>query len=70
MNKIEVMDINGNILSCEVIKFIENKELNRVYVVYKDNNDILVSRLIKENNNYQIIPVEDNEWDYIERNLD
>ena len=70
MNKIEVMDINGNILSCEVIKFIENKELNRVYVVYKDNNDILVSRLIKENNNYQIIPVEDNEWDYIEKNLD
>jgi uncharacterized protein YrzB (UPF0473 family) len=70
MNKIEVMDNSGNILSCEVIKIIENKELNRRYVVYKDNNDILVSRLIGEDNNYQIIPVEDDEWDYIEKNLE
>ena len=70
MNKIEVMDNSGNILLCEVIKIIENKELNRRYVVYKDNNDILVSRLIGEDNNYQIIPVEDDEWDYIEKNLE
>ena len=69
MNTIEVLDENGNKLTCEVIKLIKNESLNKVYVVYKDKDDILVSQLIKEDNEYQIFPVLDDEWDFIEKNI-
>ncbi len=69
MNTIEVLDENGNKLTCEVIKLIKNESLNKVYVVYKDKDDILVSQLIKEDNEYQILPVLDDEWDFIEKNI-
>lgn len=69
MNTIEVIDIENNKHVFDVIKIIKNNEINKEYIVYKDNDDILVSQLIKENNNYQILPVLDNEWDYIENNL-
>ena len=69
MNTIEILDENGNKLTCEVIKLIKNESLNKVYVVYKDKDDILVSQLIKEDNEYQILPVLDDEWDFIEKNI-
>ena len=69
MNIIEVLDENNNKLTCEVIKIIKNDELNKMYIVYKDNEDILVSQLIKENDNYKILPVLDNEWEFIEKNI-
>jgi len=67
MNTIEVLDENDNKITCEVIKIIKNN--NKSYIVYKDHNDILVSQLIKNDNKYQILPVEDNEWDFIEKNI-
>ena len=69
MNTIKVLDEDNNELTCEVMKFIKNDEINKVYVVYKDKEDILVSQLVKENNQYQIYPVLDNEWDFIEKKL-
>ena len=69
MNTIELLDENGNKLTCEVIKLIKNESLNKVYVVYKDKDDNLVSQLIKEDNEYQILPVLDDEWDFIEKNI-
>ena len=67
--KIEVLDENDNKLTCDVIKIIKNDELNKMYVVYKDNDDILVSQLIKNENSFEIVPVLDNEWDFIEKNI-
>ena len=67
--KIEVLDENDNKLTCDVVKIIKNDELNKMYVVYKDNDDILVSQLIKNENSFQITPVLDNEWDFIEKNI-
>ena len=67
--KIEVLDENDNKLTCDVIKIIKNDELNKMYVVYKDNDDILVSQLIKNEDSFQISPVLDNEWDFIEKNI-
>ena len=69
MNTIKVLDEDNNELTCEVMKFIKNDEINKVYVVYKDKEDTLVSQLVKENNQYQIYPVLDNEWDFIEKKL-
>ena len=69
MNTIKVLDEDNNELTCEVIKFIKNEEINKIYVVYKDKEDILVSQLVQENNQYQIYPVLDNEWDFIEKKL-
>lgn len=69
MNRIEVLDENDNKLSCEVIKIIKNDTLNKTYIVYKDKEDILVSELININNSYQILPVKDDEWDFIEKEL-
>ena len=69
MNKIKVLDENNNMLECDIIKVIENKELNKVYVAYKYKEDILVSQLIKTNDKYEILPVEDSEWEFIEKKL-
>ena len=70
MNIIEVIDENDNKITCEFMKIIKNDSLNKTYVVYKDKEDILVSQLIEVDNNYQILPVLDNERDFIEKNLD
>lgn len=67
--KIEVLDENDNKLTCDIVKIIKNDELDKMYVVYKDNDDILVSQLIKNEDSFQISPVLDNEWDFIEKNI-
>ena len=69
MSTIEVLDENNNKLTCEVIKIIKNDKLNRIYVVYKDKEDVLVSQLIKESDEFKILPVSDDEWDFIEQEL-
>ena len=69
-NKIRVLDIDGNALDCQVIKIIENSELKKKYIVYKDTKDIMASQIIVEKNNYKILPIlSEEEWDYIDTNL-
>ena len=34
-----------------------------------DKDDILVSQLIKDGDGYQILPVQDDEWEFIEKNI-
>lgn len=70
MNAIEVLDENNNKLVCEVLNIIKNEAINKTYVIYKNKDDILASQLIFENGNYQILPVLDEEWDFIERNIE
>lgn len=69
MNTMEVLDIESNKHLCDVIKIIENEKNGKTYIAYKENEDILVSQLIKEKDIYQIKPVLDDEWDFIEKNL-
>lgn len=66
---IEVLDSDNNKITGEVIKIIRNDNLNKMYIVYEDNNDILVSELLEKDNEYQISPVLNDEWNFIEESM-
>lgn len=66
---IEVLDSDNNKITGEVIKIIKNDILNKMYIVYEDNNDILVSELLEKDNEYQISPVLNDEWNFIEESM-
>ena len=65
-------DKDNNIKKCIVLAFFQNND--NEYIIYKDINnqrndyDILASRIIRNGDNILLNELNEEEWDYVEKN--
>lgn len=77
MEKINAIDINNNVIECEVVLMCTNPQNNNIYMIYTDNTkneqgqlELLCSRIEEMSENMKLFPLTDEEWAFIEKQMD